>query len=114
MATTTVNYESGNVLAAGQIVTGQVPLVADTYYKGMLLEYDAVTDDAYEAIAAGTLAAIYNGPTRVLATAGVGSVILGGEINEDQLVDASGAAITLTEDQRAAYRDAGFFMKRTA
>ena len=110
---TTVTYEDGNNLAAGWITTDQVPLVADTYYTGMLLEYDDTTNDSYQALASGTLAAIYNGPERTLSTAGVGSVISAGEINEEKLVDASGAAITLTEDQRAAYRDAGFYMKRS-
>lgn len=112
MATTTVNYEGGKALAAGWISTDQVPLAADTYYHGMLLEYNATTD-VYEALASGTLGAIYSGEQRTLASAGVGSVVVAGEIVEGQLVDASGASITLTEDQRAAFRDAGFYMKRT-
>ena len=109
-----VTYEGGNKLQAGWMTTDQVPVVADTYYDGMLLEYDSVTADAYQALSAGTLAGIYNGvDAKVYSTAGVADCIMGGEISEDGLVDAAGVALTLTEDQRAAYRDAGFYIKRT-
>lgn len=108
----TITYEEGRKLQAGNISTGQRPLGIDTFYPGMLLEYDAV-NDIYIALATdANMAAIYNGKERTLAAAGEGNVILGGEINEAGLVDAAGAGITLTEDQRATYRDKGFVMKR--
>lgn len=107
-----VSYDAGKQLQAGNVTTDQVPLAADTYYTGMLLEYDA-TNDVYIALATdANMAGIYNGEEKTLASAGYGSAIMGGEINETGLVDAAGAAITLTEDQRAAYRDKGFYIKR--
>jgi hypothetical protein len=110
MATTT--YSEGSKIQAGWISTDQVPLAADTYYKGMLLEYTALTD-TYDALAAGSLAAIYNGEDgRVLAAAGTGDVIVAGEVYEEGLVDDAGDALTLTEDQRALYRAEGFYIKR--
>ena len=41
MAEVTFNTEN---LIAGDIKTDQVYLKADTYYRGMILTYDAVTD----------------------------------------------------------------------
>jgi len=38
---TDVTYEGGQNLQAGPISTDQIPLDADTYYPGMLLEYSA-------------------------------------------------------------------------
>ena len=56
--------------------------------------------------------AIYNGDdARVLSSAGIGSVILGGEIYEAGVVNDSGTAITFTEATLAAYARAGFFVK---
>ena len=61
----------------------------------------------------GTPNAIYNGAdARVLSSAGVGSVIIAGEIYEGGVVDDSGTAITFTEASRAAYAAAGFFVKQ--
>jgi hypothetical protein len=103
--------QDGKNLVAGWITTRQIPLVADTYYVGMLLEY-AAGSDAYQALAAGSLAAIYNGiDGRVLAAPGVSDCIMGGEIYEAGLVDASGDALTVTEDARALYRAEGFYLK---
>jgi hypothetical protein len=109
---TAVTYEDGKQLQAGWVTTDQVPLSADTYYDGMLLEYDA-TANAYKALATdANMAGIYNGGEQVLATAGYGDVIMAGEINETGLVSNANATITLTEDQRATYRDNGFYIKR--
>jgi len=103
--------QDGKNLVAGWISTRQIPLVADTYYVGMLLEY-AAASDAYQALASGPLAAIYNGDDgAVLASAGVRDCIVAGEIYEAGLVDASGDAITVTEDNRALYRAEGFYLK---
>ena len=191
-------YKSGDKLIAGSVFTEQVPLPADTYYRGMRLEYQAdgavvadgsntgdgtitaviagagvksgawvftltaaltakladpdgyiVADDIiltdggavtvkiagitmtitdggtawvatdfftitieaageYVALDKGNVIAIYNGPERTLTSAGVGSVITGGEIYEGGLVDASNAALTMTKAIRAALRKAGF------
>jgi len=112
MSSETTTYGGGRNLNAGWISTEQRPLAADTYFIGMLLEYNA-TNDNYEALTSGTLAGIYNGTDgRVLASAGEDNVIVAGEISEEGLVDATGVALTLTEDQRALFRDAGFYMKR--
>lgn len=101
----------GRKLIAGKISTREIPLAADTYYIGMLLEYNA-TNDNYVALSAGTLAGIYNGTDgRVLASAGVDNCIVSGEISSAGIVDAAGASVTLTEDQIALYRDAGFYIK---
>ena len=108
----TTTYEDGKKLQAGWITTDQLPLAADTYYDGMLLEYDA-TNDRYFALATdANMAAIYNGGEKTLSSAGYGDCIMAGEINETGLVDDSNAALTLTEDQRATYRGRGFYIKR--
>jgi hypothetical protein len=107
------DFNEGNQLIAGWVSTDQPPLAADTYYQGMVLEYNA-TNDNYEAISAGTAAAIYNGPDGdVLAAEGHRDCIMAGEIIESGLVDAAGDPLTVTEDLRAAYRDAGFYLKRS-
>lgn len=100
------------VIAGDNVTTKQIPLVADTYFIGMRLEYDAVLD-AHKLLAASTLAAIYHGTDgRVLSGTGVDDCIVGGDIAESGIKDDTGAAIsTLTEDEKAAYRDAGFFVK---
>jgi hypothetical protein len=59
-------------------------------------------------------AAIFNGPTTVLASAGYGSVIKSGEVYEAGIVDDSGDALTLTEATRAALGVNGFDVRRTA
>jgi len=112
MSVENVDYGGSRNLIAGWVSTEQRPLAADTYHVGMLLEYNSTTD-VYEALASGTLAGIYNGTDgRVLAAPGEDNVIVAGEISEEGLVDASGDALTVTEDQRAAFRDAGFYLKR--
>lgn len=109
MAETTL--QEGKNLVAGWVSTRQIPLAADTYYVGMLLEYDATANN-YKALAAGSLAAIYNGTDgRVLAAPGVDDCIVAGDVYEAGLVDATGAALTVTEDNRALYRAEGFYLK---
>lgn len=57
----------------------------------------------------------YNGAdARVLSTAGYGSVIVGGEVAEEGIVDGSGDQITLTAADRAALNGQGFYVKREA
>lgn len=107
-----VTYEAGKKLIGGWVSTDQVPLAADTYYDGMLLEYDATADN-YKALATdANMSGIYNGGERTLASAGFGDCIMAGEINETGLVSATNVALTLTEDQRATYRNRGFYIKR--
>ena len=110
---TAVAYEDGKQLQAGWVTTDQVPLSIDTYYDGMLLEYDA-TADSYKALATdANVAAIYNGGERIVTVAKTpGDCIMGGEINETGLVSATNTALTLTEDQRAAYSAKSFYIKR--
>ncbi len=95
----------------GLISTTQVPLAADTYHVGMRLEYNA-TNNNYEILSSGLLAGIYNGTDgRVLSAAGVDDVICWGEIPRSGFVDGAGASVTITEDEKALYRVAGFFVK---
>lgn len=105
-----VTYGDGRELQAGWVTTDQVPLAADTYYPGMELE---ATAGVYGALATdANVAAIYNGPQKVLSAQGVGDCIMAGEINELGLVTDAGAAKTLTETQRATRRNRGFYIKR--
>lgn len=105
-----VEYGDGGKLIAGKVTTDQLPLAADTYYRGMELEFNgtayiALTTDA-------NVAAIYNQEERTLAGAGFGDCIVSGEINPEGLVDASNAQKTLTEAQRATRRNRRFDIKR--
>jgi hypothetical protein len=107
----TYNTES---LIAGPVETRQVKLAADTYYKGMPLAYTAGTDSYGYDATASTLAAIYmEDESRVLSSAGYGTVIVGGDIYQGGLVDDSNAALTVDEDFIAAVGPRGFFIKRT-
>ena len=105
-------------LIAGEIITDQVALAADTYYKGMLLTYVAADDNyAYDATPAdGDTIAIYLGDGsvvgRVLAAPGYDSVIIGGEVFEGGIVTDANAAFTVTEDIRAICNAAGIYIKR--
>lgn len=105
------NLGEGRKLNAGWISTREIPLAADTYFIGMRLEYNA-TNDNYEILSAGTLAGLYNGTDgRVLAAPGVDNCIVAGEVSSAGIVDDAGDVATLTEDEIAAYRDAGFYVK---
>ncbi len=196
----TTNYGEGRKLQACWVTTDQVPLAADQYFSGMLLEYAAagtavttgtgngvasaisadssvpagvytctftaalvcdlsdpdgnviatgltvpngstatfktdgitftLTDGStawvatdtiamtiasagvYQALAGGKLGAIYNSAGRTLATPGQDYCIMAGEIDESGLVNNAGVTLTLTEAQRAEYRDSGFYIKR--
>lgn len=100
---------SGKGLIAGPVSTRQVPVAADTYYVGMLLESTA---GVYSALASGTIAGIYNGTDgRVLASPGEDNVIVAGEVAHSGLVDASGDPLTLTETQIALYAQSGIYVK---
>lgn len=105
-------------LIAGPIQTDQVYLAADTYYRGMILTYNAVGNYyEYDATpAAGDTVGIYLGnpqdTSRVLSAAGYDAIITGGEVFESGIVTDANAAFTVTEDIRAVCNQAGLYIKR--
>ena len=113
MVVSTVTYEDGIKVQGGDFfITDQKPLAADTYYPGMLLEYDATNDVMIALATDANLAGIYIGPERTLTGAGQGGVCIAGDIDPAGLVDDSNDALTITEDQRQVYRNRGFYIKR--
>lgn len=116
MAAVTYNTEK---LIGGPIITDQVALAADTYYKGMLLTYVAGSNNyTYDAspTVADTGVAIYLGDSvsdsRVLSAPGYGTVIKAGEVMIGGFVNDSGAAVTLDEDIIAILSTFGIYVKR--
>lgn len=106
------SYETER-LVAGAIITNQVKLAADTYYKGMLLEYDASNDRYKYYTADAKIQAVFlEDESRAISANGWGSVIVGGEVSEGGLVDDSNAALTVTEDMIAAAALNGIYIKR--
>jgi len=101
---------SGRKLVAGNFFsTRQVALAADTYYVGMLLESAA---GVYSALAAGTIAGVYNGTDgRVLAAQGEDNIVVAGEIAHSGIVDATGAALTISDTNIALYAQSGIYIK---
>lgn len=114
------------VVGTTDMVTG----IALTDGGTILISYDgvvvAVTDGstAYAAddeftIAQGTAYSysatnpevVYSGQTRTLASAGVGSGIIAGEIDGSGLVDDSNAALTVTEDLKQIAKSNGIYIK---
>lgn len=109
-----VQLNGGRQYIGSRPRTREIPLAADTYYLGMRLEYNG-TNKNHEALAAGTLSAVYNGTNeRVLAAPGFDNCVVGGGIVESGLVDDAGAALgaALTEDQITAYQVAGFYVEQ--
>jgi hypothetical protein len=98
-------------LIAGPIQTQQVKLVADTYYRGMPLEYDA-DNDRYQYLARGALAGFWLEEERTLTANEWGSIIVGGEILGRGIVTDADAEYTITEDLIAAWAVRGFYVKR--
>ena len=116
MAEVTYNTEK---LIAGDIITDQVALAADTYYRGMLLTYDASGNNwVYDAApaAADTGVGIYLGDSistsRTLSTAGYGTIIKAGEVYAGGFVNDSGVAVTLDEDIISVLGTFGIHVKR--
>lgn len=113
MAPETLN--SGNRIIAGQVSTDQLPLKADVYFQGMILEYDAATD-SYQALAAGVPAAIFNGvynaDGETLSVTADRDCIVWGEVSKSGFVDGAGAALAITQDLKDILRAAGFYVKR--
>ena len=116
MATVTYNTEN---LIAGNLITDQAPLAADTYYRGMPLTYNS-SSHVYEYDAAPAVTdtvAVYLGngigATRVLSAPGVDTIaIAGSELMEGGLVTDVNAAYTVTEDLRAIFAESGIIIKR--
>ena len=108
---TTYNTEK---LIAGDIHTQQVKFAADTYYRGMPLEYDAA-NDRYKYLSTGDIAGFFlddDDDGMALSANEWGSIIAGGAVNEEGIVDDSGDALTISEDQIAAWAARGFYVKR--
>ena len=104
-------YETEN-LVGGAITTQQVKFVADTYYKGMPLEYDSA-NDRYRYLASGSLAGFFlEDVSRTLINNDWGSIISGGEIQEAGIVTDLNAAYTVSEDLIAAWAALGYKIKR--
>lgn len=97
--TTIISYD-GCVVA---ITDGSTAFVADdefTIAQGTAYEYTATEPEA-----------IYSGETRTLASAGVGSAIIGGQIDGSGLVDGSNAALTVTEGMKQIAKANGIYIK---
>ena len=113
-----VTYKTENLIA-GDIITDQVALAADTYYRGMLLTYDASTNAwVYDAAptVADTGVGIYLGDgvsdSRTLSIAGYGTIIKAGEVYAGGFVNDSGVAVTLDEDIISILGTFGIHVKR--
>jgi hypothetical protein len=108
-----VNYNEENLLL-GVHHTRQVAMDAGTYYRGQRLAFN--TDQMCD-IGAGdtTLCGVflgdgYTNPVTLL-DADVRTVIVGGELQADGVVNSSGAAVVLTEAQKVAYQKLGFYFE---
>lgn len=109
MSETTYNTEN---LVAGEVVTQQVKFAADTYYKGMPLEFDS-GNNRYQYLASGTLAGFFlEDESRAIEANGWGSIISGGEVYEGGIVTDANVAYTITEILIAAWAVLGFYVKR--
>jgi hypothetical protein len=102
-------------LIAGPCNTQQVKFAADTYYRGMPLEYDADNDRyQYYGTSTSIIAGIFlEDESRAISANGYGSIIKGGEVYEGGIVDDSGDAYTITEDIIDAWAKLGIYIKRT-
>lgn len=104
------NYETEKLIA-GPVQTQQVKFAADTYYRGMPLEYDA-DNDRYVTLTSGSIAGIFLGEETTLVNNDYDSIIIGGEIYAGGLVTDLNTAFTVTEDIIAAWAPRGFYIKR--
>jgi hypothetical protein len=108
MEATTYTTEN---LIAGKIQTQQVPLAADTYYRGMALEFNSGTG-YYEVLSSGSISGIYLGEEATLTAGDFNSVIVGGEVYEGGIVNGSNVALTFTDTILAAWSVRGFYVKK--
>lgn len=102
-------------LIAGEVQTQQVKFDADTYYRGMPLEYDNSEDRyVYYGTSSSEIAGFFlEDESRAIDANGYGSIIIGGAVYEGGIVDDNGDAYTITEDIIAAWAERGFYIKRT-
>ena len=87
-------YETENLIC-GNVQTQQVKFAADTYYRGMPLEYDS-GNDRYQYLNTGDIAGIFLGDETTLVNDDYDCIINGGEIYEGGLV---------TDAKRSLHRD---------
>lgn len=110
MSTTTYTVDD---LVAGKVITDEVKVAADTYYRGMPLTYDSGDDRYSYSATAGEINAIWLEDTRVVAANDSrGSVIIGGEVNGNGMVDGSGSALTITDAMISMSALEGIYIKR--
>jgi len=101
-----------NDLIVGKIQTRQVPLAADTYYKGQRLAWDVGTGRMLDIAGGDTvLCGVYMGETEVITAGEIRGVIVGGELWAGGVVDDAGAAVTLTLANKVAYQKLGFYFQ---
>lgn len=103
-------YETEDLIC-GNVQTQQVKFAADTYYRGMPLEYDS-SNDRYRYLNAGDIAGIFLGEETTLVNDDYDCIIMSGEIYEGGLVTDGNAAFTVTEDIIAAWAARKFYIKR--
>ncbi len=74
----------------------------------------AVSAGSYSYLAGGVLGGFFmEDESRILSSAGAGSIIIGGEIQEGGIVDDSNAALTITDGMIAEWALLGFYVKRS-
>jgi len=110
MVNETQAYENDPLIAGFVVTRDDVPLAADTYYRGMPL---ALSTGVYGYNAANP-EVIYNGIERTLGSQGIGSVIVHGEVLAGGLVDDSNAALSVTDAVIQAAQANGIFIKNKA
>ena len=94
------SYENGLPLA-GKLVSISVTAAADTYYVGMPMTYDATTNDNW-GYSATSIQGICIEDKVLSAEGSLLCAVTGTEFLESGLVDDSNAALTITDDARAA------------
>ena len=73
----------------------------------------SVTAGSYGYLGSGKLAGFFfETASRTLSSAGYGSIIIGGELQQGGIVDDSGSALTITDDMVEAWASLGFYIKR--
>jgi hypothetical protein len=108
-----VDYNTEKLIV-GVIHTRQVALDADTYYRGQRLAFntDQMCDIANgDTVLCGVYLGTSNGVAEVLSDADVRTVIVGGELSADGVVDSTGDPVVLTEAQKVAYQKLGFYFE---
>ena len=108
-----VTYKTEDLLI-GVHHTRQVALDADTYFRGQRLALNGtqMCDIANgDAALCGVYLGIGDEASEVLASGDVRTVIVGGELNANGVVDDAGDPVVLTEAQKVAYQKLGFYFE---